>query len=61
MTTYGPHHLKADVDRPHLQRFEEGRGLIGLKYCVQVEARSLEKCISTSKENIKGSKSQQNY
>ena len=43
---------KADVDRFYLQRCKGGRGLVGLEDCVQVEAHSLEKYLSTSKEKI---------
>ena len=43
---------KADVDRFYLQRRKGGRGLVGLEDCVQVEAHSLEKYLSTSKEKI---------
>ena len=49
---YVAHHLKADVDKLYLQRFEGGRGLLGLEDCVQVEVHSLEKHLSTSKEKI---------
>ena len=34
------------------QRYEGGRGLIGLEDCVQVEVHSLEKYLSTQKEKI---------
>ena len=52
MTMYGAHHPKADVDRLYLQRCEEGRGLLGLEDCVQVEVHSFEQYLSTSKEKI---------
>ena len=52
MTMYGAHHPKADVDRLYLQRYEGGRGLLGLEDCVKVEVHSLEKYLSTSKEKI---------
>ena len=52
MTMYGAHHPKADVDRLYFQKFEGGRGLLGLEDCVQVEVNSLEKYLSTSKEKI---------
>ena len=52
MTMYGAHHPKANVDRLYFQKFEGGRGLIGLEDCVQVEVHSLEKYLSTSKEKI---------
>ena len=48
----GVHHHKADVDRQYLQRCEGGRGLLALEDCVQVEVHSLEKYLSTLKENI---------
>lgn len=35
-----------------MQKFEGGRGLIGLEGCVQVEAHSLDKHLSTSQEQI---------
>ena len=34
------------------QRYEGGRGLIGLEDCVQVEVHRLEKYLSTSKEKL---------
>ena len=52
MTMYGARHPKADFDRLYLQRCKEGRGLLGLEDCVQVEVHSLEKYLSTSKEKI---------
>ena len=52
MTMCGAHHPKADVDRLYLQRYEGGRGLLGLEDCVKVEVHSLEKYVSTSKEKI---------
>ena len=52
MTMYGAQYPKADVDRLYLQRCERGRGLLGLEDCVQVEVRSLEKYLTTSKEKI---------
>ena len=52
MTMYGTHHPKADVDRLYLQRYEAGRGLLGLEFCVQVEVHNLEKYLITSKEKI---------
>ena len=52
MTMYRAHHFKADVDRLYLQRCEGGRSLLGLEDCVQVEVHSLEKQLSTSKEEI---------
>ena len=52
MTMYGAHHPKADVDTLYLQRGEGGRGLLGLKDCVQIEVHSLDKHLSTSKEKI---------
>ena len=52
MTMYEAHHPKEEVDRLHLQRHDGGRGLTGLENCAQVEAHSLEKYLSTSKEKI---------
>ena len=52
MTMHAAHHPKADVDRLYLQRCEGGRGLLGLKDCVQVQVHSLGKYLSTSKEKI---------
>ena len=52
MTIYGAQHPKADVDRLYLWRCEEGRDLTGLEDCVQVEAHSIDKYPSTSKEKI---------
>ena len=52
MTMHGAHHHKADVDRLYLQRCEGGRGLLGLKDCVQVQVHSLGKYLSTLKEKI---------
>ena len=49
---YVVHRLKADVDKLYLQRFQGGRGLLGLEDCVQVEVHSIEKHLSTSKEKI---------
>ena len=49
---HGTHHPKADVDRLYLQRYEAGRGLLGLEFCVQVEVHNLEKYLITSKEKI---------
>ena len=49
---YGAHHPKADVGRLYLQKCEGGRGLIGLKDCVEVEVHRLEKNLITSKEKI---------
>ena len=52
MTMYGAQYPKADVDRLYLQRCDRGRGLLGLEDCMQVEVRSLEKYLTTSKEKI---------
>ena len=52
MIMHGTHHPKADVDRLYLQRCEGGRGLLGLKDCVQVQEHSLGKYLSTLKEKI---------
>ena len=52
VTMYGTQHPKVDVDRLYLQRCEEGRGLIRLEHCVQLETHSLEKYLSSSKEKI---------
>ena len=49
---YGAQHPKADVDRLYLQRCEGERGTAGLDDCVQVEAHSLDKYLSTSKEKM---------
>ena len=46
MTMYGAHHPKADVDRLYFQICEDGRGLLGLEDCAQVEIHSLEKYLS---------------
>ena len=46
------HHPKADVHRLYLQRCEGARGLIRLQVYVEVEVHSLEKYLSTSKEEI---------
>ncbi|XP_069997569.1 uncharacterized protein [Penaeus vannamei] len=37
MTMYGAQHPKADVDRLYLKRYDGGRGLLGVEYCVQAE------------------------
>ena len=52
MTIYGAQHPKTEVDRLYLQRCEGERVLIGLEDCVQIEAHSLEKYLSTLKEKI---------
>ena len=52
MIIYGAQHPKTEVDRLYLQRCEGGRVLIGLEDCVQIEAHSLEKYLSTLKEKI---------
>ena len=49
---YGAQHPKADVDRLYLQRCEGERGTTGLDDSVQVEAHSLDKYLSTSKEKM---------
>ena len=52
MTMYGTQYSKADVNILYLQICEGGRGLIGLKHCVQVEVCSFEKYLSTLKVKI---------
>ena len=47
MAMYETQHHKADIDRMHLQIFEEGGGLIGIDDCVQGEVNRLEKYLST--------------
>ena len=47
MTIYGAQHPKANVDKLYLQVCEGGRGLIGIRDCVQVGTHSLIALIST--------------
>ena len=52
MSMYGAQHPKADVDRLHLKRCDDGRGLIGVEDCVQAEVNSLDKYLSASWEKM---------
>ena len=38
---YGEKHLKNNVDRLHIPRNDEGRGLIAIEDCIELAARGL--------------------
>ena len=42
----GAQHPKADAGRMYLQRCDEGRDIIEVSYCVQIEAHGLEKYLN---------------
>ena len=52
MTMYGQCSIKQMLIDSTYRDAKGGRGLVGLEDCVQVEAHSLEKYLSTSKEKI---------
>ena len=45
-------HQRNDIDRQHVSRKEEGRGLVGIEDCVDASIRGLEDYIKTSQERI---------
>ena len=51
-TIYGALHPKSNVDRLHIPRKEEGRGLISIEDCVELEIKSLEVYVHRSEERL---------
>ena len=54
MTMYGVLHLKSDVERLYIKSKEGGRGLVGVKRCVREKENSLDFCVASSEDLIRG-------
>ena len=52
MTMHGAHHPNADIDRLYMKRSSGGRGLIGVKDCVDIERKNLIDYVNASHENL---------